>query len=1047
MEQTTRFFSRSMGRWLMTLMLVMLSSLATRAAEIYVRMGNVQGSPGERVTVPIYVDCDVDMRAFEMYFSTDLGVCFSGGEFSDRVDPSSYNGFNINSGCIVAVGLTGSDDVALEAGNGLVAEAYLDIPDDAQPGAYTMFLSDIAFIPTGGAGSTIYLNDVTATLTVIVGAPEAYACYTPSNTTLTFYFDNLRSTRTGKTYDMNTDYSAPRWVSDGISANITKAVITPSFADARPTSTHSWFSGMKNLQSITGMEYLNTNEVTDMAGMFVDCYVLQSLDVSSFNTSKVTDMEYMFDHMNALTSLDLINFNTSMVTNMHAMFWDCEALTSVDVSSFNTSNVTDMSLMFSQCNKLTSVDLSSFNTSKVTKMNRMFESCYRLTSLNLSSFNTSKVTYMSWMFFSCDKLKTIYVGNGWSRGAVTDSDDMFHYCTSLEGGQGTTFDENHVDAAYAHVDGGPSYPGYLTRDPNVPEPYACYTPASTTLTFYCDKLRSSRPGTTYDLNEDDNEPGWYTDGTNDNVTKVVFHSSFANALPTSTLQWFGMMSNLRSITGITYLNTENVATMSSMFLNCSSLTSLDLSGFNTAHVANMGDMFYGCTGLTSLDLSGFNTANVTNMAAMFYGCTGLRNLDLFGFNTAHVSSMRNMFYDCSGLTSLDLSDFNTSEVTDMGWMFAGFSGLTSLDLSNFNTANVTNMKHMFRGCNNLTTILAGCAWSTAAVTDSERMFYNCTSLVGGQGTTYSSSHVDAAYAHIDGGSSNPGYFTAITEAYACYTPSNTTLTFYYDDLYYTRPGTTYSLVDGMPEWYNDLLDLNISSLPMTRVAFDPSFAGARPTSTYAWFANMSNLQSITGMEYLNTSEVIDMYAMFYECSGLTTLDLSNFNTANVVNMCAMFYYCNGLTTLDLSSFNTAKVIDMSGMFLGCESLTTIYAGSGWSTDGLNSLDDSYRMFYVCTSLVGGMGTTYDENYMDAARAHIDGGPSNPGYFTAKSSFLRGDVNGDGQVKIGDVTALINYLLSHDASGVNLDAADTNQNGGINISDVTALVNYLLSGSW
>ena len=119
-----------MGRWLMALLLVMLTSLATKA-EVYVWMGNVQGSPGERVTVPIYVDCDVDMRAFQMYFSTDLGVCFSGGEFSDRVDPSSYNGFNINSGCIVAVGLTGSDDVALEAGNGLVAEAYLDIPDDA----------------------------------------------------------------------------------------------------------------------------------------------------------------------------------------------------------------------------------------------------------------------------------------------------------------------------------------------------------------------------------------------------------------------------------------------------------------------------------------------------------------------------------------------------------------------------------------------------------------------------------------------------------------------------------------------------------------------------------------------------------------------------------------------------------------------------------------------------------------------------------------------------------------------------------------------------
>ena len=63
------------------------------------------------------------------------------------------------------------------------------------------------------------------------------------------------------------------------------------------------------------------------------------------------------------------------------------------------------------------------------------------------------------------------------------------------------------------------------------------------------------------------------------------------------------------------------------------------------------------------------------------------------------------------------------------------------------------------------------------------------------------------------------------------------------------------------------------------------------------------------------------------------------------------------------------------------------------------------------------------------------------------TFTRGDVNNDGQVKIGDVTALINYLLSGDATGVNVQAADCDQNGEIKIGDVTALINYLLSGNW
>ena len=102
------------------------------------------------------------------------------------------------------------------------------------------------------------------------------------------------------------------------------------------------------------------------------------------------------------------------------------------------------------------------------------------------------------------------MGNDWSTAAVTNSNYMFKYCTSLVGGQGTTYDENHVDKTYAHIDGGTSNPGYFTE--KGPEAYACYTSSNTTLTFYYDNQRASRTGTTYDLNTGENYPGWYTDG-------------------------------------------------------------------------------------------------------------------------------------------------------------------------------------------------------------------------------------------------------------------------------------------------------------------------------------------------------------------------------------------------------------------------------------------------------------------------------------------------------------------------------------------------------
>ena len=289
--------------------------------------------------------------------------------------------------------------------------------------------------------------------------------------------------------------------------------------------------------------------------------------------------------------------------------------------------------------------------------------------------------------------------------------------------------------------------------------------------------------------------------------------------------------------------------------------------------------------------------------------------------------------------------------------------------------------------------------------------------------------------------SNVRFTSYAPEAYACYTPSNTTLTFYYDSQRSSRTGTTYDLNEGR---YDTGWDTDGTKTSVTKVVFDPSFAGARPTTTCDWFYGMTNLQSITGMSYLNTSEVIYMNWMFYNCNKLTSLDVSHFNTSKVIYMNQMFKKCTGLTSLDLSSFNTSNVNIMTYMFDGCTNLRTIYVGNGWSTAAVTG---STEMFNYCTSLVGGQGTTYDANHIDKTYAHIDGGTSNPGYFTAKNAGLRGDVNGDNNVNITDVTALINYLLSGNATGINLTAANCNQDGSVNISDVTALIAFLLSGQW
>ncbi|MBO4719360.1 MAG: BspA family leucine-rich repeat surface protein, partial [Prevotella sp.] len=318
--------------------------------------------------------------------------------------------------------------------------------------------------------------------------------------------------------------------------------------------------------------------------------------------------------------------------------------------------------------------------------------------------------------------------------------------------------------------------------PQEPEPYVVLSQNNTVLTLYYDTNKSNRGG--FDINnyyiENDSNSPYST------ITTAVFDASFAEYKPTSTAYWFQKCSSLTSIIGLENLKTDNVWNMHDMFSHCSSLTSLDLSGFKTDNLTDMTQMFDGCSGLKSLNVSGFKTDKVTTMWAVFRGCSSLTSLDVSGFKTDNVTLMTQMFYNCSSLTSLDVSGFKTDKVTRMEDLFYGCSGVTKLDVSGFKTNNATSIYGMFERCSSLTSLdvsgfrtdkvtrihnlFYGCSslktiygsdWSTVSLEDGEgnNMFTGCNALVGGAGTHYNSSHTNYTYAHIDGGTANPGYFT------------------------------------------------------------------------------------------------------------------------------------------------------------------------------------------------------------------------------------------------------------------------------------------------
>ena len=562
---------------------------------------------------------------------------------------------------------------------------------------------------------------------------EAYVAQSADKTTLTFYYDALRATRTGTTWGIGEtkkegDIPVPAWAgtSQEVDKTTTRVVFDASFRDFRPTTTAKWFHCCEALKQIEGLEYLNTSEVKDMSKMFHGCSALTTLDLKHFNTKNVTDMSSMFAKCWALTTLDLKNFNTQNVTNMTSMFSLCAALTSLDLKNFNTQNVTDMSGMFDGCSRLKSLDLKNFNTQNVTNMEAMFANCEALISLDLKHFDTQNVTDMRKMFYDCKALTSLDLKN-FNTKKVTDMRKMFSGCAAL-----TTINSN---TAWQCPESENLLATPLSAQAHTREAYVSQSADKTTLTFYYDALRAARTGTTWGIEEtksvmfDGTFPGWA--GTSLEVdtttTRVVFDASFRDFRPTTTAKWFYDCKALKQIEGMEYLNTSEVKDMSRMFWGCSALTSLDLKHFNTQNVTNMECMFRQCSALTSLDLKSFNTQNVTDMSSMFDGCKALTTLDLQNFNTQNVTDMYGMFWNCAALTSLDLKHFNTQNVIDMRLMFSGCSALTSLNLQNFNTQKVTDMFWMFHGCSALTSLNLQ-NFNTQKVTDMCQMFYGCSAL-------------------------------------------------------------------------------------------------------------------------------------------------------------------------------------------------------------------------------------------------------------------------------------------------------------------------------
>ena len=780
--------------------------------------------------------------------------------------------------------------------------------------------------------------------------------------------------------------SESEWVEDGKSVlemfgsnlrDIKHIVINESFKTFTPTTLSSFFAALSELETITGLEYLNTANVTDMSSLFDHCQKLTSLDLSNFNTAKVTNMNRMFSNCSNLKAIYASDkFKTAAVTKSENMFSYCNSLSGdIDWTSDKATDKTyaktgggyfrdkaydnrpyvkyaDGTLTFrcgykkilgeNEYELNSDEELPAWNTHKNKITRVVFEAsfanarpttCYawfkNFTFLNqiegIENLNTENVTSMAYMFSSCNKLAELDVTH-FNTANVKNMEYMFEYCKGL-----SSLDVTNFNTA--------------------------------------------------------------------NVTKMC--------------AMFGRTS-LTSL-DVTHFNTANVKDMTNMFYACKGLTSLDVTNFNTANVTSMCGMFCKCDKLTSLDVTNFNTAKVTDMGYMFYSCHNLKEIYVSDkFVTDAVTNCYQMFVDCESLSgdidwkSVKVSD-KTYAKTDGGYFrdkaydnrpfvkfadgtltfrcgykktlgeneyalnsgeekpawytlhddinlvvfeasfanarptscyawFQNFENLKQIEgIENLNTANVTDMSYMFKNCSNLAKLDVA-HFNTAKVTTMNSMFTRCSNLAELDLTHFNTANVTNMYEMFNGCS-------------------------------------------------------NLVKLDVT------NFNTAKVTTMFGMFNDCSNLTELD-LTHFNTANVTDMSYMFKNCSNLAKLDVTHFNTEKVTTMNSMFSGCSNLAELDLTHFNTANVTNMWNMFSDCKSLTTIYVSDEFVIT--NITNKNYSLFFGCIKLKG--ATEYNKNNTNYRFANYT-----TGYFTK----LVGK-NGDEKIgAAGEPLATDNLVLADD----------------------------------
>ena len=488
--------------------------------------------------------------------------------------------------------------------------------------------------------------------------------------------------------------SESKWVKDGTPVlgmfgysyqqNIKHIVINESFKTFTPTTLNYFFEGLTQLETITGLEYLNTANVTDMSFLFDHCQKLTSLDLSNFNTAKVTNMNRMFSYCSNLKTIYASDkFKTAAVTKSENMFLNCSSLSGdidwsdkavdktyakIDGGYFRDKayynrpwvKYADGTLTFRCGYKKTlgenEYELNSgeyppaWNTNQKNISKVVFEAsfanarptnCYawflnfkNLTQIEgIENLNTENVTSMRNMFYSCSSLTSLDATN-FNTANVTNMNYMFFGCNKLK--------EIYVSDKFVTDDVISSRYMFLncsslSGDIDYSDKAVDKTYAKIDGGYFRDKAYDNRP--------------WvkFADGTltfRCGYKKTLGENEYALNSDENQPKWNTPNNNISQVVFEASFANARPKSCYAWFRGFENLKQIKgIENLNTENVTSMKSMFSNCSNLAELDVTNFNTANVTDMSYMFSNC---RNLTTIYVSDKFVINNKNndLFFGC-----------------------------------------------------------------------------------------------------------------------------------------------------------------------------------------------------------------------------------------------------------------------------------------------------------------------------------------------------------------------------------------------------------------